>query len=139
MIRFENGLDKEFYFEFDDSGLYDLIYYLKNIDIINSITIINQSKEKELKLTITEINTKKNIKKRRKLYVNDDNIKLQITNVEIEQFQFRLEQCKISKTNDQKLLLNRHFRKEWVFIYIRYITKEYLKLLEDTLNIWNYK
>lgn len=63
MIRFENGLDKEFYFEFDDSGLYDLIYYLKNIDIINSITIINQSKEKELKLTITEINTKKILKR----------------------------------------------------------------------------
>lgn len=50
MIRFENGLDKDFYFEFDDSSLYDLIYYLKNIDIINSITIINQSKEKELEI-----------------------------------------------------------------------------------------
>lgn len=71
--------------------------------------------------------------------MNDDNIKLQITNVEIEQFQFKLEQCKISKTIDQTPLLNRYFRKEWVFIYIRYITKEYLKLLEDTLNIWNYK
>lgn len=139
MIIFENDLDREFYFEFDNAGLHNLVHYLKNINNINSIIIINRNKEKELKFIIMETNTEKSMKKKKKLYVNDDSIMLQVTDDEIERIQLRLEKYKSLKNFDNTPLLNKIFKREWIFIYTRYITKDYLASLKETLDIWNYK
>lgn len=139
MIIFENDLDREFYFEFDNTGLHNLVHYLKNINNINSIIIINRNKEKELKFIIMETNTEKSMKKKKKLYVNDDSIVLQVTDDEIERIQLRLEKYKSLKNFDNTPLLNKIFKREWIFIYTRYITKDYLTSLKETLDIWNYK
>lgn len=131
MLRLKKDGYSLFIIEFDKDGLDELIKYIIALSKAESVKIIADGKVKILKIIKIE-----DTGYHGNLFFNEREILIEMTEEEIKDFLWLLNECRKKDKHDVYEVLEVKFKKKTKNIIVSYITTEYLNYLNKIIERW---